>query len=193
LPKGRNSLISVPDNAEVKRLDKKMNGSIDGIIVVTQSLMPSLAPNSAVFVSIINISMQTDAARPVRIPGFIFHHLGRIYASFGKNITVSSYAFEKGGFAMGSKRNFIDRIATAVDLQDEPIPGMPLVEIAGERRVLIENHRGVLEYGTERIRVKVKFGHVCVCGSGLELARMNRGQLVISGVVNEVQLIRGRC
>lgn len=94
---------------------------------------------------------------------------------------------------MGSKRNFIDRIATAVDLQDEPIPGMPLVEIAGERRVLIENHRGVLEYGTERIRVKVKFGHVCVCGSGLELARMNRGQLVISGVVNEVQLIRGRC
>ena len=94
---------------------------------------------------------------------------------------------------MGSKRNFIDRIATAVDLQDEPIPGMPLVEIAGERRVLIENHRGVLEYGTERIRVKVKFGHVCVCGSGLELARMNRGQLVISGVVNEVHLIRGRC
>jgi len=94
---------------------------------------------------------------------------------------------------MGNKRSFIERMVTAVDLQDEPLPGLPLVEIAGERRVLIENHRGVMEYGTQTIRVKVKFGHICVCGSGLELSRMNRGQLVISGRVDAVQLIRGRC
>ena len=94
---------------------------------------------------------------------------------------------------MGNKRNFIERMVTAVDLQDEPLPGLPLVEIAGERRVLIENHRGVMEYGTQTIRVKVKYGQICVCGSGLELARMNRGQLVISGRVDAVQLIRGRC
>lgn len=94
---------------------------------------------------------------------------------------------------MGNKQSFIERMVTAVDLQDEPIPGLPLVEIAGERRVLIENHRGVMEYGTQTIRVKVKFGQICVCGSGLELARMNRGQLVISGRVDSVQLIRGHC
>lgn len=94
---------------------------------------------------------------------------------------------------MRNKRSLFERMAVAADLQDEPVPGLPLVEIAGEHRVLIENHRGVMEYGTQTIRVKVKYGHVCICGRGLELARMNRGQLVISGCVDAVQLIRGRC
>ena len=94
---------------------------------------------------------------------------------------------------MGKNRNIMERVAAAVDLQDEPFPGLPLVEIAGDRRVLIENHRGVLEYGAQIIRVKVKYGHICICGNALELARMNRGQLVISGRVDSVQLIRGRC
>lgn len=94
---------------------------------------------------------------------------------------------------MGTKRSFMEQITNAADLQDEPIPGLPLIEIAGERRVLIENHRGVIEYGSQTIRVKVKYGQVCICGSGLELACMTRGQLVISGRVDAVQLIRGRC
>lgn len=94
---------------------------------------------------------------------------------------------------MGNKKGFMEQITNAADLQDEPIPGLPLIEIAGERRVLIENHRGVIEYGSQTIRLKVKYGQVCICGSGLELARMTRGQLVISGRVDAVQLIRGRC
>ena len=46
-------------------------------------------------------------------------------------------------------KHFIDRMADAADLPDEPIPGQPLVEIAGERRVLIERHSGVTEYGRQ--------------------------------------------
>ena len=94
---------------------------------------------------------------------------------------------------MGRKNSIMEQLTNAADLQDEPIPGLPLIEIAGERRVLIENHSGVVEYGSEKIRVKVKYGQVCICGCGLELARMTRGQLVISGRVDAVQLIRGRC
>ena len=90
------------------------------------------------------------------------------------------------------KRNGIwNTLAFAADLPDEPIPGLPLVEIVDDRRVLIENHRGVNEYGRNMIRIKVKFGSICVCGRELELARMNRGQLIISGVIEAVQLCRG--
>ena len=94
-PKSRSGFDFVPDNAEVKRLDRKMNGNNDGITVVTQSLIPSFAPYSAVFVSSIKTSMPKKAAMPVRILCFTFHHLARIYATAGKIITASSYAFEK--------------------------------------------------------------------------------------------------
>lgn len=82
------------------------------------------------------------------------------------------------------------RLAQATDLQEEPIPGQPLVEISGNTRVLIEHHRGVTEYGCGRIGVKVKFGTLCVTGKGLELAQMTAQKLVITGCIDGVILER---
>ena len=83
------------------------------------------------------------------------------------------------------------RLTAAADLPDEAIPGRPLVEIIDHSRVLIENHKGVTEYGVNMIRVKVKFGCICICGSHLELSRMTKGQLIITGNVDMIQLCRG--
>lgn len=92
---------------------------------------------------------------------------------------------------MAREFQFMERLTKAADLQEEPIPGLPLIELAGDRRVLMENHCGVTEYGRNRIRVKVKFGQVCVSGQCLELAKMSKGQLIISGKIEGVELIRG--
>lgn len=91
---------------------------------------------------------------------------------------------------MGKRRYIWERLADGADLAAEPMPGQPIVEIAGDRRVLIENHFGVKEYSREKIAVKVKYGFVCVCGCGLELIRMTREQLVISGSIDAVSLVR---
>ena len=88
--------------------------------------------------------------------------------------------------------NWMLKLADGADLSGEPLPGMPIVEIAGECRVLIERHGGVTEYSRERISVKVRYGTVTVCGCGLELTRMTKEQLVISGRIDGVQLQR-RC
>lgn len=85
----------------------------------------------------------------------------------------------------------LGKLAWAADLPDEPIPGRPLVEIIENQRVLIENHHGVNEYGESLIRVKVKFGTICVSGCKLELARMTKGQLIITGMIESVTLNRG--
>ena len=85
----------------------------------------------------------------------------------------------------------LERITNAADLQDAPIPGLPLIELAGDVRVLIENHCGVTEYGDERICVKVKFGQVCICGQGLRLAKMTKSQLIICGRIQTVEMYRG--
>lgn len=86
---------------------------------------------------------------------------------------------------------FMERLTKAADLLEEPIPGLPLIELAGDRRVLIENHCGVTEYSTGRIQVKVKFGQISICGQCLELAKMTKGQLIISGRIQSVELLRG--
>lgn len=87
---------------------------------------------------------------------------------------------------------WMERLADRADLQGEPLPGQPLVEILGEHRVLIEHHAGVTEYGREKIQVKMRYGCLCVCGHALELARMNANQLIISGRIDSVSIIRRR-
>lgn len=89
-----------------------------------------------------------------------------------------------------TKTTIWQKLSREGDIHAQPLPGIPLVELAGDRRVLIENHFGVREYSRERIGVKVKFGLVVVCGRELELSRMTRQQLVIRGTVETVTLER---
>ena len=90
-----------------------------------------------------------------------------------------------------NRKQIAQRLIFAADLPDAPMPGQPLVEIYGQDRVLIENHQGVTQYGKEVICIKVKFGQVCISGCQLELARMTKGQLVITGRIDGVGLFRG--
>lgn len=89
-----------------------------------------------------------------------------------------------------AKGDWMQRLTDQMDLTGEPLPGVPVVELAGDRRVLIERHGGVTQYGREKICVKVRYGLVQVCGCGMELTRMTREQLVISGRIDSVHLLR---
>jgi len=88
--------------------------------------------------------------------------------------------------------NLMQKLTDGADLPGELPPGVPVIEIAGECRVLIERHNGMTEYSRERICVKVCYGLVCICGMGLELAHMSQHQLVISGQIECVKIMRRR-
>ena len=85
---------------------------------------------------------------------------------------------------------WMQKLAEGFDLPGELPPGVPVVEIAGDCRVLIERHSGMTEYSRERICTRVCYGIVCICGSDLELSHMSREQLIISGRIDSVQIIR---
>lgn len=93
---------------------------------------------------------------------------------------------------MKNKERFLDKMAYAMDLPGEVLPGQPLVELVSYGRVLIENHRGVMQYGDTEICIRVSYGCIRVCGRELQLMRMNRQQLIISGCVDSIHLRRGR-
>lgn len=91
---------------------------------------------------------------------------------------------------MGRGRLLFEKMAQEADFSAELMPGQPIVELAGDRRVLIENHFGVKAYSRERILVSVKYGSVCISGCGLEMMRMTKEQLVICGKIDSILLQR---
>lgn len=93
---------------------------------------------------------------------------------------------------MKQRKNSIwERVIGTADLSTELLPQMPLVELVGEQRALIENHQGVTKYGCCEICVKVRFGEICVSGTSLVIAKMTCEQLIITGRIAAVQLRKG--
>ena len=76
------------------------------------------------------------------------------------------------------------------DIRDNGLPGMPVLELAGDRRVLIECHCGVMAYTNREIGIRVKFGTVLIRGTDLCLTHMSRERLVVSGRIDSVELVR---
>lgn len=91
---------------------------------------------------------------------------------------------------MGQRKNWLEKLADSAGLDEEPLPAQPLVELAGDRRVLVEHHSGVIQYSREKICVKVRYGVVAITGCGLELNRMTRGQLIVAGRIDGITLLR---
>ena len=81
------------------------------------------------------------------------------------------------------KEDLADRLA----LPEDVLFGAAKLTLSAGRFVLVENHRGILEYGTERIVIGIGRGKIIISGSGLGIAAMNRRQLLVSGRIQTVE------
>lgn len=93
---------------------------------------------------------------------------------------------------MAARSSLFRKLLDETDLCEESVPRQPVVELLGDNRVLVENHKGVIQYSTERIQARVNFGTVCVMGCNLRLRFMSGQKLVIVGRIDGIELLRGR-
>lgn len=90
---------------------------------------------------------------------------------------------------MKSKQKFKEYLSEKT-VNPELFPVIPIVELAGSRRVLIENHLGVTQYSGETIGIKMKYGEIQINGCGLTLEQMTRVKLVVTGRIDGICLHR---
>lgn len=87
-----------------------------------------------------------------------------------------------------NRRGLLERTAEALDLPGDVLAGLPHIELTGNRELRMENHKGILAYGEEEIRISGGKLEITVRGRGLELRAMNAGQLFITGTIQGVEL-----
>ena len=78
------------------------------------------------------------------------------------------------------------------DLPAEALPKVPILEMVGNKRVLIEHHCGVIAFSTCEISVRTDCGIYLVRGNRLEIAKMTRFHLVIIGNIEAVSCLKRR-
>ena len=87
------------------------------------------------------------------------------------------------------KASFLDRVADRFDLPGDALVDHPRVTIIGGGRVLVENHKGITEYGTEEIAVAGKKMTLKIIGADLELRAMNINALLITGNIFRLEFV----
>ena len=88
----------------------------------------------------------------------------------------------------GKREGILERTAQVFNLPGDVVAGLPRIELTGNRELRMENHKGILAYGTEEIHVSGGKLVVKVRGDGLELRAMNASELLITGTILGVEL-----
>ena len=86
------------------------------------------------------------------------------------------------------KESFLERTTAALDLPGDVLPGVPRIELLGDRELHMEYHKGILAYGSDEIHISGGKLVVRVRGSGLELRSMDPARLLITGSIAAVEL-----
>lgn len=80
-------------------------------------------------------------------------------------------------------------MADILEIPGEIALDLPKIILVGNVQVIIENHRGIVEYTTNSVRVVVPAGEVAVLGRELVLRNILPDELCIEGEIESVRFI----
>lgn len=73
------------------------------------------------------------------------------------------------------------RVADLFELPKDIILDLPTVTLVGNLQCIVENHRGIIEYLPERVRINTARGEVVVTGRDLAIGSISQDDLVVEG------------
>ena len=86
------------------------------------------------------------------------------------------------------RESLLEKTAEIFDLPGDLVAGLHRVELTGSRELRMENHKGILAYGTDEIHVSGGKLIIKIRGSNLELRAMNASELLITGEIAGIDL-----
>ncbi len=84
------------------------------------------------------------------------------------------------------KRN-LSTLAGLLEIPDDIILDLPRITMLGNKQLLIENHKGIIEYTPSLVRIKLTQGELIVLGSEITLGSLQTEQVLIEGILQVIK------
>lgn len=81
-------------------------------------------------------------------------------------------------------------LAHFLELPKELVMGLPRITMLGDIQMIVENHRGIIEYTAERVRIGTSIGELQVTGSGLTLRAIYPEEISVDGKIRGIALVK---
>lgn len=83
------------------------------------------------------------------------------------------------------KINISEKLELPMDITMD----LPKISLIGNREVSIANHKGIIEYTSDIIRINSKIGILKIMGFEMEIKNILMEEILISGYIDSIQII----
>ncbi|MFO7263937.1 MAG: sporulation protein YqfC [Bacillaceae bacterium G1] len=73
------------------------------------------------------------------------------------------------------------RLGSSLDVPLNTILNIPRVTVIGTYQVYVENHQGILEFSSQRLRLRTVAGQLQITGQGLMIRQINHEEIFVEG------------
>lgn len=91
---------------------------------------------------------------------------------------------------MKKKSNVKNKITESFDLPKDVVLNVPNIKIIGDSEITIENHKGILEYSKDLLRMNSISGVIKISGSNLQIKEINQDDICINGQIFSIEFIK---
>ena len=91
---------------------------------------------------------------------------------------------------MKHNKGVLGHLLDATNLESDLMPGLPILELFGTSRLLIENHISVVEYSNSMICIKMPDAYVKISGKELLLSKLAAESLVVTGDIDQLTFLK---
>lgn len=88
----------------------------------------------------------------------------------------------------GKKLPVSEKIADALELPREVAAGVPKITIWPDREAEVLNHKGIIEYDSEIIRLNSSEGIITINGEQLSIKSFTDDEISVSGRVKKIEI-----
>ncbi|TYP54976.1 sporulation protein YqfC [Thermosediminibacter litoriperuensis] len=79
------------------------------------------------------------------------------------------------------------RIFDALELPKDIVLDLPRITVTGKVGAFIENHKGILEYSSDRVCINTKLGPLVIKGQDLIIKSVVADEIVVEGKIRSLE------
>lgn len=85
------------------------------------------------------------------------------------------------------RKGNLQAMAAFLEIPPDIVLDLPRLTMLGNKQLLVENHKGIIEYTPELVRIKLSEGELTVAGSGLSLGNLQAEHILVEGVIKVIE------
>lgn len=92
---------------------------------------------------------------------------------------------------MQKKTGLRDRLVSLLELPGDVVLDVTRVTLVGDREMVVENHKGVVEFTPNRVVLMVPEGRLAVEGQDLRIGSISPEQVILAGTIRGMRYTDG--